>query len=274
MVGVYAAAIVFNKVYTKILVTRADPIALVFWTNLFSAGFMLPFVGLSPLISLTVIQWVIIVLGGIGWALSGVITNISTQKADLSLREPALALRVPLISAASVLLLHETITFTQALATLCIMIGIVVVSYERKLWTHDRSTVHWLGLSICVTAVVVVIDKIAALSIPGFVYVFFMFLIPAILQGLWYHTALIKSASVIRKEFQGIVLISLALLVCYWTYIELLNRLPLSFIYPIMQACSIFVVLYGVYFLKERSNTRNRIIGAAIAALGVVFFHL
>lgn len=247
MTGIYAAAIVFNKVYTKILVTRADPIALAFWVNCFSALIMLPFVGFIPLLTLSPSQWFLIFIGGIGWAISGVISNISSLKADLSLREPVLALRVPIISLASVVLLHESITFVQILATLCIMIGIIVVSYERTLWSHDRATMHWLGLSIAVTAIVVVIDKIASLSVPGFIYVFFMFLIPAMLQGIWYHKNLITHASVITKEFSGIATISLALVVCYWTYIELLNRLPLSFIYPMMQACSIFVVLYGVY---------------------------
>ncbi len=274
LVVVYAAAIVFNKIYTKVLLSRIDPVALVFWTNVFSAVLMLPFVGFTPLITISTEGWVLIMLGGMGWAVSGVLTNISTQKADLSLREPALALRVPLISLASVIFLHEVITFTQVLATLCIMMGIIVVSYERTLWTRDRSTLYWLSLSIVITAIVVVVDKVASLTVTGYVYVFFMFLIPALLQGVWYRRELLRTLPIVQKEWSSVLLIATVLVVCYWVYIVLLSRLPLSFIYPIMQACSILVVFYGVYFLKERSNAKHRLIGAAIAALGVVFFHL
>ncbi|MFM2415113.1 MAG: hypothetical protein RI911_806 [Candidatus Parcubacteria bacterium] len=272
LVVVYIVSMVVNKIFTKVLVMRIDAVGVVFWTNILGALVLAPLVFAYLSQGLNLFQWFLILLGGSAWAIVGVISNISAQKADVSLREPLLALRIPLVAILSIFFLEESLTFGQVIATTCILFGIILTTYERKLWTNDRNTMLWLLVSIGASSVVVLIDKIAATEIPVSVYVFYMFLVPALLQGFQYRN---RAALWVKELMIEKILISVltgSVLLSYWTNIALFARLPLSVVYPILQCSSIVTVIIAMYYLQERRNMFMRVVGVVIASAGVVLF--
>ena len=267
---------VLNKLYAKITVKNVDPIALTILGNLFAAIVFLPFVYKDILnFNFDIYQILIIIFGGLCWTVTGLVSNISVKKADVSLREPMLALRVIIVSLLAYLFLQEVFDTQKIIFTFMIFLGVFIAGWRggKNFDFHSEGS-KWVFLSIITMAFSVFFDKLGATQVGVEFYTWCMYFIPFVLQSVKIPSLQKEIKEILTNHRFNFIILSSSMALTYWSQIKLYSLLPISVAYQIIQFGSILTILAAVIFLGERDNLNRRLLGSAIAILGVILFKL
>lgn len=265
---------VFYKLYAKITVKDVDPIALTILSNLFATIVFIPFVYKDLLLfDFDVNKILIILFGGMCWAVTGLVSNISVKKADVSLREPMLALRVIVVSLLAFIFLDESFDLNKIVFIVLIFLGVFIAGWRGgKNFDFHKDGSRWVFFSIITMSFSVFFDKLGADKVGVELYTWFMYLIPFMIQSVRIPKLKHEIKDILTKHRLNFIILSTAMVVTYWAQIKLYSLLPISTAYPIIQFGSVLTVLAAIVFLGERDNLKMRIIGSLIAVSGVILY--
>ncbi len=267
---------VLNKLYAKITVKNVDPIALTILTNVFALFVFLPFV-FKDLISvnLNLQQLGIIILGGLCWTVTGMVSTISVKKSDVSLREPMLALRVIFVSILAFLFLGEVFTIHKLLFTALIFSGVFLAGYRPgKGFDFQTDGTKWVIFSVLTMSISVFVDKLGSTKVGVELYTWCMYFIPFLIHSFKIPKYKNEIKDILQNHRLNFVVLSLTMILTYWSQIKLYSMLPISIAYPIIQFGSILTILAAIIFLGEKENLKMRIAGSLVATVGVLLIKL
>lgn len=242
-------------------------------TALFVEGIQLP--------QLDANQWTIVAISGfIGIALSDTWYFLALRKVGAGNTAIVSSLYSPFVIVLSVLFLNETLHWTQFIGFLMVLIGIILVTWQRNRKNVDTS-VLWQGLALAAGAVflnavgVVMVKRI--LEGDGFFWIISLRLIGGILGSiglLLISQKLVKVINEIKQPRDWRILIIASVLGTYISMILWLSgyKYTDAIIASVLNETSVlFIVLFAWIFLKEEVS-RRRLTGVVLAFLGVLVF--
>ncbi|MBD3667526.1 MAG: DMT family transporter [Kangiella sp.] len=242
-------------------------------TALFVEGIQLP--------QLDANQWTIVAISGfIGIALSDTWYFLALRKVGAGNTAIVSSLYSPFVIVLSVLFLNETLHWTQFIGFLMVLIGIILVTWQRNRKNVD-APVLWQGLALAAGAVflnavgVVMVKRI--LEGDGFFWIISLRLIGGILGSiglLLISQKLVKVINEIKQPRDWRILIIASVLGTYISMILWLSgyKYTDAIIASVLNETSVlFIVLFAWIFLKEEVS-RRRLTGVVLAFLGVLVF--
>lgn len=202
---------------------------------------------------------------------------------DLSLVYPIARGSMPLfVTFLAVILIHEQLSVIGISGISLVVFGIYVIhlrSFSRQsflepflalrggasLWALSTGGSNGIGS---------LVDKIGVGIVYPPVYIYLMFV------GVWLLLTpyiLLRRRREIKKEWQvnarGILAVGFLVTFTYMMILFAMRMSPVSYVVAVRNVSIIFSVLFGIHWLKEKHG-KQRVIGAFLIALGVVFIGL
>lgn len=242
-------------------------------TALFVEGIQLP--------QLDANQWTIVAISGfIGIALSDTWYFLALRKVGAGNTAIVSSLYSPFVIVLSVLFLNETLHWTQFIGFSMVLIGIILVTWQRNRKNVD-TPVLWQGLALAAGAVflnavgVVMVKRI--LEGDGFFWIISLRLIGGIFGSiglLLVGQKFLKVVTELKQPRDWRILIIASVLGTYISMILWLSgyKYTDAIIASVLNETSVlFIVLFAWIFLKEEVS-RRRLTGVVLAFLGVLVF--
>lgn len=172
---------------------------------------------------------------------------------------------------AAVIFLGERFVLLQILGTICIMLGVVIVSYKKGAFSFNKGALYallgalFLGLAFTNDAFFVKRFDVAS-------YTGVSFILPS-LGILLYSPKVVKN---LKPLFAAAVLGKLSLLSLFYAtaaitvYLAYKVGSNVAVLSALSQLSTIFTVLLAVVFLKETSSLWKKLLGSLLAFIGVV----
>jgi drug/metabolite transporter (DMT)-like permease len=234
-------------------------------------------------IEISAVGWVCIIATGILHALYFFFVGGSYERGDLSLAYPLARGFGPfLVPFLAVILLHEQLSPAGITGIALVVIGIYIIHLRSFAWRSflepfaairsDASI--WALLTGCTIAAYSLVDKVGVQSVHPPVYIYLMFVISLLLLTPY---VLIKARKDLKREWQinrGPILADGFLVL--FTYLLILFAMQMSHVSYVVAARELSIVfstLFGIIWLGE-GHRRQRLVGAFLIALGVVFIGL
>lgn len=169
---------------------------------------------------------------------------------------------------ASIILLNESLSFRKVIGAGLIILGNLLMVWKNQVFTGK---LKYLGLALLVYSLMGLgwtVDKIISPSYPSSIYTFMIWFFPIliiVLPGV--------SLKELGREWEiagwKVVLIALFNVLSYFFLIRAFALEEASKVIMVFSTESIFVVLAGIMFLKERTHIPRKILAATIAIVGV-----
>lgn len=173
---------------------------------------------------------------------------------------------------AALVLLHETLTIRNWFGIFLIVSGVAAINYSKTKWQINKGHLFALGgailFGIAFTNDAYILTHYQ--SIPS--YMVIAFALPGVFT-LAYQPQAIKQIPYFLKlsRYKKLVLCTILYALSALTIFSAFKLGgPASIISPIQQTSIIFTVVFGYIFLKEKDKMANKIVGTALAFLGVL----
>lgn len=172
------------------------------------------------------------------------------------------------VAIGSIIFLGETLANNTMIGTLLVILGIVVISYQRRREKPNKGHAFAL-LAALLFGIGFVNDAyiINTVNVPS--YLFLSFFMPAIILTLLKPKALRLFND--RKALKSMIVIAIfyvaqALAIFYAYHLGG----QAAQVYPIGQSYVVLTVILAAIFLKERERIANKIVGTLLVFVGIV----
>ncbi|WP_017103317.1 EamA family transporter [Vibrio tasmaniensis] len=161
--------------------------------------------------------------------------------------------------------LNETLTFLQMTGVILILVASLLISTSNNMNLLFSNNLHaWLAPIFLTLAIG--FDKVLTLYLPTSVILFIGFSGTAFLTPLLFkvHYRLIK------KVLFNAVITATCGTASYYFLLKVLNTSAFSLVMVLFQGAFILDILFGYFFLKERTNLKTKIVSCLLATLGIL----
>ncbi len=169
----------------------------------------------------------------------------------------------------SIIFLHENFTLSKIIGMLCIITATFIIAYKNMKLSLNK---NFLLAIICASLLGVAwtVDKNATQYVPNELYSLIIWFLPLVVIYAPYipTTALVKE---FRIGSWKMILLAFLNVLGFYIQLKALSLADASKVIPIINTNSVFVVLGGIYLLKERDNIGKKIIAGLLATVGVFF---
>ena len=259
-------------------------IVFIWWFLLLAAILYFPmFFYFWPKTTIPPLGWSCVVASGLlhglyFWFLGG-----AYQRGDLSLVYPIARGSGPLfVPFLAVGLIHERIFLFGILGIAMVILGIYVIhlpsfsaqSFLEPFLAFRGGASLWALYTGGTIAAYSLVDKVGVSIVYPPVYIYLMLVLACLFLSPY---VLVKERTLLKEEWhmnKGTILV-LGFLVLF-TYMMILFALRISkvsYVVAVREVSIVFSALYGVVWLAEK-HARQKLVGAALIALGVVFIGL
>ena len=259
-------------------------IAFIWWFLLASAVLFFPvFFYFWPKVTISSTGWKCIVATGLVHGLYFWFMGGAYERGDLSLVYPLSRGSGPLlVPVLAVIFLREQLSFIGIIGITLVIAGIYVIHLRsfspRSFFEPFKALSGGASLWALFTGIMIasysLIDKVGVQVVYPPVYIYLMLLISWLSLSPY---VLYKERTQLREELQ--INKSLMLIVGFlspFTYLIVLFAMQISkvsYVVAVREVSIIFSTYYGIFWLQEKHG-RQKILGAALIALGVVFIGL
>jgi len=171
------------------------------------------------------------------------------------------------------LLFSEVITTSKLLSVFLIILGVIVVMYERSKLRINRGFVFTI-LSTLFAVIAFSFVKLAIVDFSETAFASFGLLAVGIIS----FGCVGFRAKEIKKELQlnakGIILAAILFSGFELSLFLALNIGEISRVIPVTQSSLIFAVLAGILFLRERTRLPQKAIGTVLVGIGIVLMYI
>jgi drug/metabolite transporter (DMT)-like permease len=183
---------------------------------------------------------------------------------------------IPAVSVvASIIFLKESVTLPKIIAVLLIVGGnlVVAVTKGKGKFKLDKATgvalIAATALGLAWTA-----DKGASIGYSASLYALIAWILPTIYNFLSPPISIGKIKTEWKSGAKGMILLAFLNVLVYYLQIKTITMVEASKAVPIMSMSTIFVVIFGIIFLKERSNVAAKIVASILVVVGAIVMKL
>ncbi|NCC71705.1 hypothetical protein EOM09_09105 [bacterium] len=120
-----------SLLHRKIMISE-DPYAYAMFENIFAALIFLIFIK-QFLFPNQLEAWLIVVFASIIWLIISILSQYSYKYTKVSVQEPLKQTRLLWVLLIGVIFLHELITINKIIGTIFIFIGLIIITFQKKL---------------------------------------------------------------------------------------------------------------------------------------------
>jgi uncharacterized membrane protein len=282
--GIVLLAALFHAAWNFLAKKSLNKMAFIWWFLLIaSLGYLPMFLYFWPQLAITPTGWACIVATGVLHALYFWFMGGAYERGDLSLVYPLSRGSGPLlVPVLAVTFLQEQLSLPGVLGIVLVVLGIFVIhlksfsgdSFFEPLRAMRGSASLWALCTGVTIAGYSLVDKVGVGLVYPPAYIYLMFVISLLLLSPYVLT---RERAALKLEWQvnrGPILIDGILVLFTYMMILFAFRLSkVSYVVAAREVSIVFSALLGIFWLKE-SHAQQKIVGAALIALGVVFIGL
>lgn len=250
-----------------------------FWTNLFSAFFVLialVFFGQNYLLELSTISWYAIVWGGL-FALNMVLQKILLHRVETNSAYPVTSSMSSVVTVViGITILSEHISLIQAVGIIIILLSVFLFTRKSGSFPRDKKTIL-LAVGIVASSVASkYVQKLGAMHDSVAHFMMWQY-IGAALFGLAiayiFEPRKFKDITHLSKYWAGSVLIGLFSVAGGYAIFKALAVGPLAGVYAIHPAYTVIAGIFGFIFFKEKI-TKKKIALALLSVAGIILLKI
>jgi uncharacterized membrane protein len=282
--GIVLVAALFHASWNYLAKKSRKKLAFIWWFLLIaSLGYLPMFLYFWPQQTITLTGWACIVATGVLHALYFWFMGRAYERGDLSLVYPLSRgsgpLLVPILAIA---FLQEQLSLTGALGIGLVVVGIYFIhlnsfsldSMLEPFRAMQGSASIWALCTGGTIAGYSLVDKVGVGLVYPPVYIYLMFVISLLLLSPY---VLIKARQDLKLEWQAtrgpIIIDGFLVLFTYLMILFAFRLSKVSYVVAAREVSIVFSVLFGIMLLKEK-NTPQKLVGAVLITLGVIFIGL
>jgi drug/metabolite transporter (DMT)-like permease len=281
--GIVLVAAFLHAFWNYLAKKSRTKIAFIWWFIMIACIFYFPmFIYFWPSVTISAIGWACIAATGILHALYFLFVGGSYERGDLSLVYPlARGIGPFLVPFFAVILLREHLSPPGIAGIALVVIGIFFIHlrsfslqslFEPFKVIRGKASI-WALLTGCTIAAYSLVDKVGVKAVYPPVYIYLMFVISLLL--LTPYALMKKEALVIEWQVnKGPILVNgFMVLFTYMLILFAMQISNVSYVVAARELSIVFSAMFGIIWLGE-SHRQQRLIGALLIALGVVFIGL
>ncbi len=171
----------------------------------------------------------------------------------------------------SLVLYSETVTMQKILGVFFIMSALCIVSYVKR--GTNKISVKGLAIGILISTALglaQVLDKRGALYFSPETYSIFVWVLPLVVI-IFPSVKISDLQQAIRIGSWKIVLIAALNVLGYLFSLKAFTLTEVTQAMPLMQTSTLFIIIAGIFVLKERDNLIRKLVAGCLALVGVYF---
>lgn len=210
------------------------------------------------------------------WTVAGITGSVAISKSEVTLREPLSQIKTFFGLMFGVILFNEHLYIIKIVGVLLITISGFIAFYKKKITIQSfkEAGVFWIIFAALLSVIVSLADKVAMNYYDIFTYAFLIYLIPSMLLATLLPWRIHEFKKIDRNAFKTSMTGSLLQVVSVYATLILFRDTDFSVTYPILQIASIVTALGAIFILKEKTDTKQRIIALIIAIIGALCIKL
>jgi drug/metabolite transporter (DMT)-like permease len=247
-----------------------------FFIDLIGMIMLIPFVwkGLIGLISDPTVDVLILVSTGLVLLVSALFDLEGYKQGKLSILEPLLSMEILAASLLSLFILHDTMTGYQVALILTLVIGLILVSFKEKTFSHKMLLEKGVAIFLVGATIMGVVDFLLAwgsrVTDPLLANFVIDFVITVISGAVLISTGRAKRAFRDVRSSRGLILaMSIADNIGWIGYAVAMVLVPVGVATGISESSTIIAVLLGLFINKEKLQ-RHQKVGLVIALVSVI----
>lgn len=241
-----------------------------------SGLFFVPFLFTETVVLPTTIgAWGLLFAAAILWFTINVIGFTGISKTESTLGKPLATSKVLVVVFLSVFLLAEAMNTARFGGTLLLIVGMLVLTWQKKMFNHLKDEgVQLILVGSVITGVVAILDKINMGVVSPNFYGFMMYMVAAVFLGIMSSFRLPKLKQTIRNKWKAILFVSLSYGAMYYFILQAYRIADINLIYPVYQLNTLLTMGLGYMWLGEKTQFRQRIAGALLMIVGAILVTL
>ena len=262
-----------NKLYTKYLLHKVDSFSMLVYVNLIAGIVALPFayVYRDSILQLTCAQLGFTLLTAASWSLNGYLGNLSTEKAEVSIREPLVQLQVIWAVLIGIFVFKEYLSSQQVAGIALVLLATIVLVWKKEIWNAHitKDSILIIIVYTIVTAIVAAMDKHVMSFLVPQAYLIFNFFVPILFLApfLKIHKKELANAKNYWKE---LILISIIFMCTFISTLYVYKNFDFAISYPLLKIATPLTAIVGIVLFNERTNMSRKLAAIFLATLGVI----
>lgn len=273
IIAVAVALNTINKLYTKYLLHKVDSFSMLVYVNLMAGIVALPFayVYRDSILQLTWAQLGFTLLTAASWSLNGYLGNLSTEKAEVSIREPLVQLQVVWAVLIGIFVFSENLTLQQVAGILTVLLASIVLVWKKEIWqVHiTKNSLFIILIYTVVTAIVAAMDKHVMSFLAPQAYLIFNFFVPILFLAPFFKIHK-KDLANAKNYWKELVLISVIFMCTFISTLYVYKNFDFAISYPLLKIATPLTAIAGILLFNERTNVNRKLAAIFLATLGVI----
>jgi drug/metabolite transporter (DMT)-like permease len=266
----------FGTAINRYILREEDTLSYAFVFSFLSGLFFLPFLIFElmtkqMLFPASAEAWLFFALAALLWLSLNIIGFEAYKHTEVTLGSPLRNVSVFFLILLSFFFLSEQLNIGKIFGTTVIFCGIFVLTYKKGMFEHLKDKgVQLILLTALLTALVTLLDK-ANMSVYKFPVVFYgamMFLVPSFFLGIVAGFRISKLKLMLRRKWPFALLVAFFYMAIYYLYLTVYKLADISIVYPLSRLELLVSITLGYFWLKERGEIKQRVIGALLMIAG------
>lgn len=218
--------------------------------------------------------WLTVVLASIVYASTTLLYFYALKNEDVSQLEIISTTRTIWLLLLGAIFFNEAFTTNKILGIAFIMIGLLVMYWKKEgIKKLGRPQVFMIIYGMLIS-VGYTLDKYNLSFMPIGLYQVLIFIIPGIIIAIFMPSSLSKAKQIMKFNKSNLIISASAFfyaLAALFLFSAYKAGGEVSKVGPIVQSATVLTVVLGIVLLHERRNVVNKLIGATLVFIGVVF---
>lgn len=270
-----------KAVFSKTGLGKMDEYILAWTLRFFAALMLLPLLFFFDIPKLGEHFWITLIIDGILMSINTIIYLKAIKSSDISLTMPMISFTPLFLLVTSPIMIGEFPSLFGLIGVLLIVAGSYALNINQrhhgylepfKILTRDRGVM----LMLLVAFIWSIIPNFDKIGINNSSPIFWSFAIEAMTALILFPLALYKSARnfrIIPKKMKHLLPVSFASAAEVLTSVLAINLVLVVYAISIKRLSILMAVIFGYLFFKEK-NIKERLTGAIIMVIGVLFITL
>jgi drug/metabolite transporter (DMT)-like permease len=262
-----------NKLYTKFLLHKVDSFSMLLLVDLIAGILAIPFAIYyrADILSMTTWQLFFTLLTAAIWSINGYLGNLSTEKAEVSIREPLAQMQVIWAVLIGVVIFGESLNLQQITGILFILSASLVLVIKKNIFTvhWEKETTLLILVYTLVTAIVASMDKYIMSFLRPEAYTIFNFIVPIIflLPFVKSNQKNIKQALNYKSH---LVALTCIFFVTFLSTLYVYKNFDFAISYPLLKIATPLTAIFGILIFNEKNMLGRKVLAIMLATLGAI----
>lgn len=267
-----ASASSIQSLIHRVIMLTEEPYPYALVENLLTALVFVPILILEFSLPKSYFAWFLVIISSLLWVFISVISMNAYKYTQISLKAPLSESRVIFTLLFAIFLLSEAIVTEKLIGVGLIFIALTALTYKKQKRFGDLKDkgVQFILISAFLSALVAIIDKKAMTYFTAGTFGFLVYFIPALILILFGKRYYQSAKKIIKTKTKFLIVLVILGFFFYYFKLRAYQLADVSQVFPIIRLSTLFTVIGGVIFLKEREYILKKIILTLLILLGVI----